>query len=102
MPKRKLALAALTTSLAMTLTACGTGNPQQAGRGTTPPTSAVSPTPTTTTAASGPGSVPASPTTTPSNAVIPQSLDQVGVEIAALDNSFGVANSDLTNPQGDS
>ena len=101
MSKGKLALAALTTSLAVLLTACGAGTPLQAGRATTPPTSAASTSPSSTAVGAGSGSVPGSPTATPSAALIPQ-LDQVGTDLGALDTNLSVANSDLTNPQGDS
>lgn len=102
MSKGKLALAALTTSMAVILTACGVQTPSQAGRGTTAPTSVASSAPSSTGAGAGPGSVPGSPTTTPSTALIPQALDQVSTDLGALDNNLSVVNSDLTNPRGDS
>lgn len=102
MTRRKLAAAALCAAGALTLAACGAGSSSHVVQRVTPTTTVAS----TTTAP--PGSVPVSapvpgtPTTTPSGALSPQTLDQVAADLGALDNSLNTANSDLNHPQGDS
>jgi len=107
MATRKLATAALFTGIAVALTACGAGSASHVVAQL--PTTALS---TTTTTVAVPGSVASSvpvttpvagtPTTSPSAALNPQTLDQVAADLGALDNSLSTANSDLNNPQGDS
>ena len=103
----KLVTATLGTGLAVTLAACGAGSASHVVARLSPPTTSAS---TTTTAAGGssgsssvPGSAGAGATTTaPSDALNPQTLDQVAADLGALDNSLSTANSDLNHPQGDS
>ena len=103
-PKR--VTAALLTAMAVGLAACGAGSSSHVVARVT--TTSVASTSTTTMAAPGTGSTPVSipvegtPTTTPSTALNPQTLDQVAADLGALDNSLTTANSDLNHPQGDS
>ena len=106
MRPRKLVTATLGTGLAVTLAACGAGSASHVVARLTPPTTSAS---TTTTAAGGgsgsgslPGSAGTGSTTAPSDALNPQTLDQVAADLGALDNSLSTANSDLNHPQGDS
>jgi hypothetical protein len=109
MRPRKLATATLLTGFAVALAACGAGSSSHVVARLTP-TTAVASTSTTavtvpsTAGSSVPGSTPASstPTTAPSDALNPQTLDQVAADLGALDNSLNTANSDLNHPQGDS
>jgi hypothetical protein len=107
MTRRKLAAATVFTGMAVTLAACGAGSSSHVVQRLAPPSSVAS-TSTTTAATTGavpgpvPGSVSAPPTTTPSAALSPQTLDQVAADLGALDSSLTTANSDLNNPQGDS
>jgi len=105
MAKRKFVTATLCTGAALTLAACAAGSSSHiVARGTTA-TSLPSP---STTAAPVPGSVPVSvpvagaATTTPSNGLSSQSLNQVAADLGALDTNLNTANSDLNHPQGDS
>ncbi len=105
MTNRKLVTATLCTGVALTLAACGVGS---ASHVVAPATTTTSLPSTSTTAATVPGSVPTSvpvagtATTTPSNALSSQSLDQVAADLGALDSNLSTANSDLNHPQGDS
>jgi hypothetical protein len=103
----KLVSAALFTGVAMTLAACGAGSSSHVVA-QIPTTTATASTTTTvvpgTVAGSNPVSTPVAgtPTTTPSTALNPQTLDQVAADLGALDNSLNTASSDLSHPQGDS
>jgi hypothetical protein len=104
----KLASAALFTGVAMTLAACGAGSSSHVVAQIPTTTAATASTTTTvvpgTVAGSNPVSTPVAgtPTTTPSTALNPQTLDQVAADLGALDNSLNTASSDLSHPQGDS
>jgi len=100
MTARKLAVAALSAGVAVTLAACGTQSASHVVPRSTPPTTAA---PSTTVAGGGAGAGPAtSATVTASDVLSQQTLNQVAAELGSLDSSFSTANSDLNNPQGDS
>jgi hypothetical protein len=102
----RLVTATLLSAVAVTLAACGAGSSSHVVARVTSTTSA----PSITTAVPGTGAGPAQsppaggiPTTTsPSNALNTQTLDQVAADLGALDNNLNTANSDLNHPQGDS
>ncbi len=107
MKSPKLVTAMLFTGMAVTLAACGAGSSSHVVARVTTTSAAPSAT-TTVVSGTAAGSTPVStvvggtPTTTPSTALNPQTLDQVAADLGALDNSLNTANSDLSHPQGDS
>ena len=107
MTTRKLTIATLLAGFAVSLTACGAGNASHVVARLTPTTSAAVASTTTTpvpgtVAGSTPVSTPGAATSTPSDALNPQTLDQVAADLGTLDNNLNTANSDLNHPQGDS
>jgi hypothetical protein len=104
----RLVTATLLSGIAVTLAACGAGSSSHVVARVTPTSSA--PSSSTTTAVPGTVGGPAqSPpaggtqtTTSPSNSLDTQTLDQVAADLGALDNNLNTANSDLNHPQGDS
>jgi hypothetical protein len=103
MTNRKLATATLLGIVSVGLVGCGAGSSSHVVARIAPASTSVTAAPT-----SGPGTVPgsgdvgATSTTTASDSLNPQTLDQVGADLGTLDNNFNTANSDLTHPQGDS
>jgi hypothetical protein len=107
MTRRKLTIATLLAGSAVTLAACGVGNASHVVARLTPTTSAVVASTTTTpvpgtVAGSAPVSTPGTATSAPSDALSPQTLDQVAADLGTLDTNLTTANSDLNHPQGDS
>ena len=97
----KVNAAVVVAAVAMALTGCGASSASHVVGGAAQPTVAPSGGPTT--VAGSPGTTQAAGTpTSPSTAFSPQTLDQVAAELGAMDNSLNAANSDLSNPQGDS
>jgi len=103
MRNRKLAVAALSAGIATTLAACGAGSSSHVVEGTTAPVAATSSTtappagsPTTT------APVVAPPSSTASTTLNANTLNQVAAELGTLDTNLNTADSDLSNPQGDS
>jgi hypothetical protein len=107
MTKPKLTMATLLAGFAVTLTACGAGNASHVVARLTPTTSGAATSTTTvavpgTVAGSAPVSTPGAGTPAPSEALNPQTLDQVAADLGTLDSNLNTANSDLNHPQGDS
>ncbi|MGD0380587.1 MAG: hypothetical protein ABSC30_11455 [Acidimicrobiales bacterium] len=103
----KLTIATLLAGFAVTLTACGVGNASHVVARLTPTTSKTAASTTTvpvpgTGAGSTPVSTPGAGTPAPSDALSPQTLDQVAADLGTLDTNLNTANSDLNHPQGDS
>ncbi len=107
MTRPKLTIASLLAGFAVTLAACGVGNASHVVARLTPTTSGAATSTTTTpvpgtVAGSTPVSTPGAATSAPSDALNPQTLDQVAADLGTLDNNLNTANSDLNHPQGDS
>ena len=94
MKKRTVAVCIVSALTAVTLAACAASNASHVVT-TTPPAAAT----TSTTVPSTPSTTAATP---PSAALSAQTLDQIGVELGSLDHSLNTADTDLSNPQGDS
>jgi len=101
MKARKLIVAMLSAGIAATLAACGSASASHVVEGTTVPTPSTTTVPAgtpTTTAVSGA----TTPTTTTPDTLSANTLNQVASELGSLDSSLSTADTDLSDPQGDS
>jgi len=105
MRARRLAAVVICAGMSLSMAACSSlVSPAAVGRGDRHGVSAVPSTnATTTTATSTTQSSPQAPTSTaPAATFDTQTLNQIGAGLGPLDSALSTANSDLSNPQGDS
>ena len=105
MRARRLAVVVICAGTSLSMAACSSlVSPSAVGRGERHGVSPVPSTTATTITATSTSQIPTqAPTaTTPTASFDTQTLNQIGAGLGPLDSALNTANSDLSNPQGDS